>query len=280
MGLWYDETFAGRVRFGLKVRRTLFSERSAFQQVEVLETEAFGRVLALDGVFMTSEADDPWYHEMIVHPALTTAPSIRHVLVVGGGDGGTVREVLRHPEVERVVMVEIDRLVVEACRRHLPTVGTAWDDPRLEVRFADAVEFVGAAPEAAFDVVIVDGPDPVGPAKPLFEADFYRGCRRVLRPGGVFVAQTETPFHCRELFLDVVRRLEAVFGRATPYLGPVPLYASGYWSWTLAAPDLDPLALRPERVAAVQQDLQHYTPELHRAAFALPADLRRALDAR
>ena len=142
MGLWYEETFGDQVRLGLRAKETLFSGESAYQKVEVIDTVGFGRVLVIDGVFMTSEYDEFLYHEMLAHPALTTAPSIERVLVIGGGDGGTVREVLRHPDVKHCTMIEIDELVVEVSKRYLPGIGTAWDDPRLDLRFIDAIDYV------------------------------------------------------------------------------------------------------------------------------------------
>ena len=130
---WYYEQFENHTRLGMQVRRHLVSEQSEFQKIELFEAERYGRVLALDGVYQTSELEEYFYHEMLVHPAMTSAPNIRRALVIGGGDGGTAREVLKHPEVEQCVMVEIDARVVEACKAHLPTIGTAWDDPRLEL---------------------------------------------------------------------------------------------------------------------------------------------------
>ena len=159
---WYDEVFEGRIRLGLKVSQMLHSERSQFQQIDVFESEAMGRTLALDGVLQTSEVDERFYHEMLVHPALCTAPSIRRVLVIGGGDGGTAREVLRHEEVEYCRMVEIDQRVVELSRRYLPSIGTAWDDPRLDLVFGDGVAHVTADDVEPYDVIILDGSDPVG----------------------------------------------------------------------------------------------------------------------
>ena len=202
MGPWYDEVFADRVRFGLKIRRVLYSGQSDHQKIEVLDTEQFGRVLVLDGVFMTSEADEYFYHEMMVHPAMTTAPRIRRVLVIGGGDGGTIREVLRHPEVESAVLVEIDGQVVEVCREHLASIGTAWDDPRLEVIIRDGVAFAREAVLESFDVILLDGCDPVGPSEGLFNESFYRGCARLLRPDGVFALQSETPVLLEDVFLE------------------------------------------------------------------------------
>ena len=138
---WYYEQFENHTRFGMQVKRHLVSEQSEFQKIELFEAERYGRVLALDGVYQTSELEEYFYHEMLVHPAMTSAPNIRRALVIGGGDGGTAREILKHPEVEQCVMVEIDARVVEACKAHLPTIGTAWDDPRLSLRIGDGIAF-------------------------------------------------------------------------------------------------------------------------------------------
>jgi spermidine synthase len=275
---WYDEVFEDRIRFGLKVREHLYSARSPFQEIEIIDTEPFGRTLVLDGVFMTSEADEFYYHEMLVHPALNTAPRIARVLVIGGGDGGAVREVCRHPEVQRVVMVEIDRMVVEACREYLPAVGTAWNDPRLEIRFEDGVRYVREAAVEPFDVILVDGSDPAGPAEGLFDEAFYRGCERLLTSNGVLALQSESPVLFREVFAEIVSVLRRVFGRAHPYLGSVPLYAAGMWTWTYATRSIDPMDLVDERVERIESETRYYNREIHEAAFALPNNVKRLID--
>lgn len=274
---WIEEAFEDRTRFGLKVERRLHAVTTPFQTVEVVDTVAFGRVLVLDGVFQTSEADEHVYHEMLVHPALCTAPSVRRVLIVGGGDGGTAREVLRHPDVHTCVMVEIDREVVEASRRHLPSVGTAWDDPRLDLRFGDGIEFVRTTEEEPFDVVLLDGSDPVGPSEGLFDRSFYEGCRRVLRDGGVFAAQSESPFLTPDLFRDVVRTVGEVFGYAAPALATVPLYSAGPWSFTLASSRPVPAPLIEARAATVESGCRYWNRQTHAAAYALPTDTRTLL---
>lgn len=282
-GLWYREVFEDRTSLGLKVRRQLHAERSEFQYIEVLDTEYAGRVLVLDGVFMTSEKDEFFYHEMIVHPALVSAPRIERVLIIGGGDGGTAREVLRHPGVKKCVMVEIDERVVAACKDHLPSIGTAWDDPRLELRFEDGVKYVREEEVEPFDVVILDGSDPVGPAKGLFDASFYRGVRRVLAEDGVFALQSESPTVYEDLFFDIQKTLRGVFGSVHPYFGSVFLYGAGMWTWTLASQSGDPLTIHPERAAAIADGSRYYTEAIHRASFAQPAFVRdrlRAADAR
>jgi len=273
-GLWAVEDFRQQLRFSLRIARTIHSERSAYQQIDVVETLLFGRALLLDGIYMTSEGDEFFYHEMLVHPALVTHPRPRRVLVIGGGDGGTVREVLRHPEVETVRMVEIDPRVVEVSREHLPTIGTAWDDPRLELRFEDGVAYVQRAEDPPWDVVILDGSDPVGPAEGLFSRDFYLGVRRVLAPGGLFALQSESPVLFPDVFQAIQGTAAEVFGAAYPCFGHVPIYGASQWTWTLALTDgTDPREPRhPERAEALEANggTRYYTRAIHAASFVVP----------
>jgi spermidine synthase len=274
-GFWYDEIFEEGSRFGVKADKALFQGQSDFQQIDVLETEALGRVLAIDHLFMTSEKDEHFYHEMLVHPALVTAPSIKRVLVIGGGDGGTVREVLSYPEVKQVVMVEIDAKVIEVSKRHLAAIGTSWNDPRLEVIIGDGIDFAINAEVSPFDVVLLDGSDPVGPAKGLFTEGFYRGCARLLADGGVFALQSESPIWHQEVLVEIGRTLQRVFKRAYPYFGPVPSYPSGSWSWTYATFTVDPFAISQERAARQEGRCKYYNRDIHRGAFAIPNYLKR-----
>lgn len=277
MGHWYDETFDGHTRLGLRVEKTLFSGQSRFQKVEVIETVGFGRVLVIDNVFMTSEYDEFLYHEMLTQPALTTAPRIERVLVIGGGDGGTVREVLRHADVKQCVMIEIDQLVVETSKKYLPGIGTAWEDPRLEVRFINGIEYVKKSDDPAYDVILLDGTDPIGPGAILFDESFYRGCKRMLTDDGVMALQSESPLLMMDTFLETQRKLRKLFAEVHPYLGPVPLYGTGTWSWTWCSDTGEPLRPFPERQQAVAAASKAYNPELHQAAFALPNYIKRAL---
>jgi spermidine synthase len=273
---WYDEVYQDRERFGLRVTRKLYDRQSDVQRVEVLETVAMGNVLVIDGVFMTSHADEHFYHEMIAHPAMVTAPRARRVLIIGGGDGGTAKRVLAHRQVESVVMVEIDGCVVEASKEFLPELG-AWDDPRLDLRIGDGIAFVKEAEVAPFDVVILDGTDPVGPGEGLFNRDFYRGVKRVLAPGGVFALNSESPFLLRPIFMEIQAALRELFATVAPYFGPAPLYSAGGWSWTYASDRADPLAIDDARAAAVEPGCRYYNRDIHRAAFALPSDIAREL---
>ena len=277
MSFWFDEVFRNICRFGVNAKETLFSKRSEYQLVEVMDTDGFGRVLTLDGLFMTSERDEYLYHELIVHPVLTTAPAIGRVLVIGGGDGGTVREVLSYPEVQKVVMVEIDSMVVEVSKQFLASIGTAWDDPRLEVIIGDGLEFVKHGDTEPFDVILLDHSDPVGPAEGLFDETFYRDCKRRLSPTGVFCLQSESPLFQTETFMEIQTALGRCFERVHPYLGSVPIYASGAWSWTYASDRVDPLAIDEKRVSFQEQRCRKYNRDIHIGAFAIPNDIKKQM---
>ena len=278
MADWYEERFRDVLSVGLRLTGRVFEGRSPFQRVEIVDTALWGRALVLDGIFQTAEREEFLYHEMLVHPAMTTAPSVRRVLVIGGGDGGTVREVLRHREVEQVVMIEIDPMVVEACQRHLTSIGTAWDDPRLDLRIADGVRYVQETDEPPFDVVILDGTDPVGPGEGLFDEAFYRGVARVLSPQGVFAAQTESAILMPEVFSAIERVLGTVFTRVHPYFGCTPIYGAGHWTWTYATNGADPMAIDAARLGRIEDGCRYYNGEVHAAAFAQPQFIRQLLD--
>ena len=280
MALWFDEVYEDKIRFGLKIKRTLFSGRSPFQKVDVVETEALGCALLLDELWMTAEKIEKSYHEYIVHPTLTTAPSIERVLIIGGGDGGTAREVLRYPGVKSVQMVEIDGMVVQACKDHLPDPEAAWDDPRLEVIIGDGIKWVAEAAEKSYDVVIVDGSDPVGPAVGLFDRTFYANCARILKPEGVFVSQAESPTLLRDVHLEMLLALEESFQRVHPFYGTVSIYPGGAWGWVYASQSVDPLEILEERIAPIEAITEIYNRDIHRGAFAVPNHIRRGLEER
>jgi spermidine synthase len=275
---WIDEHLNG-VRYGLEA--TVIAEQSSpYQRVTIIDSLAYGKGLLLDGCWMTAERQERHYHEAIVHPALCGAASIERVLIVGGGDGGTARECLRHPGVQQLDLVEIDGLVVELCQQHLPSIGgSAWSDPRLRLTVGDGIAWVAAAAEASYDVVIVDGSDPAGPAEGLFNRSFFEHCRRILRPGGIFVTQSESPEAFRQVHIDIVRLLRQVFGHADPMYGWVPMYPSGWWSWTFAAVDA-PRYHRPDpvRAATVSAGCEIWSPRWQRGGFeAVPASIERQL---
>ena len=277
-GGWIDEELDG-VRYGL-AGRLITEEHSPFQRVTIIESDRYGRGLLLDGCWMTAERQERHYHEAIVHPALCGAASIERVLVIGGGDGGTARECLRHAGVRQLDLVEIDGTVVELSRRHLPSIGGgAWSDPRLALTIGDGIAWAAGAAAASYDVVIVDGSDPAGPAEGLFNRAFFEHCRRILRPGGVFATQSESPEAFRDVHLQMVRLLREVFGHADPLYGWVPMYPSGWWSWTFAATDGPRYRqIDPGRAAAVADGCEIWSPRWQRGGFeAMPAFIERAL---
>jgi spermidine synthase len=278
MSIWYDEIHRDSMRFGLKATQTLHSSRSDFQKIDIVDTEVFGRALLLDDLWMLSELDERAYHELLAHPALTTCPEPSRVLIIGGGDGGTAREVLRHPEVDEVTLVEIDPEVIAACKRHLPTLGAgAWDDPRLHVQCDDGAAFLAAAPPASYDVILIDGSDPVGPAAVLFSEEFLSSCASALSPGGVLALQAESPTLHRDVHLDTIARLRQTFEVVAPYYGVVSVYPGGAWSWIYASHGVRHDQPIEARVARLEDATEHYHRGTHHAAFVPPNHIRRAL---
>lgn len=278
MALWYDEVINDQVRFGLKLKRTLFMGENQYQTVSVVETEAMGRALLIDDLWMTSEIDEKGYHEMIAHPAMVSAPKIERVLIIGGGDGGTAREVLRYADVKHLDMVEIDGMVVEASKEYLPSIGgSAWTDPRFHLTIGDGIEWVNRTDLEPYDVIIVDGSDPVGPAEGLFNRSFYQACADRLTPDGVFVTQSESAILFLETHIEMVNLIKDVFGNAYPYYRGVFLYSAGPWSWTYASRSTRPENVIPERMAVIEEVAEIYNRDIHQGIFAVPNYIRRRL---
>ena len=274
---WADEEYQGIVRTGFRLKRRLFKGKSPFQSVEVVETSGHGKLLLIDGMTMVSERDEFVYHEMIAHVPLFLHPKPRRVLVIGGGDGGTVREVLRHRSVERCVLVEIDGLVVEACRKHIPSTAAKLSDKRCVVRIEDGVKFVRETSER-FDAVIVDSTEPFGPAKELFGTRFYEDVKRILTDDGIVVSQAGSPFYEIGTIRNLDRILRRVFPVVDAYLFTNLTYPGGLWAFTYASKGLRPVKdFRPARVKAARLPLRWYNAEVHAGAFALPGFVRKAL---
>ena len=249
----------------------LARETSPFQRIEVYRTATFGGVLVLDGLTQTTEADEFCYHEMLVHVPMLTVPEPKRVLVIGGGDGGTLRHVLMHPSVERAVMCEIDERVTELCRAYLPAVGgDAFDDPRADVLFDDGIAYMRAATEA-FDVIIVDSSDPVGPGEGLFTESFYRDAGAHLAPGGVIAVQSGSPFFQQGELHRAHAHMQAALPDVRVYLGAVPTYPGTLWSFTMGGAHLE---VDPSAAAARATErgliTKFWSPEWHAGAFALP----------
>jgi len=266
MELWYTEKQTPNVGLTCTVKETLFRCKTEYQEMAVLDTFQFGRMLVLDGMVQTTIADEFVYHEMIVHVPMCTHPSPKTVVVVGGGDGGTVREICKYPSVEKVILVEIDAQVVEASRRFLPEMSCCLDDPRVEIRIADGIEYIHSL-QSFCDLIIVDSTEPVGPAVGLFDTPFYQAVFRALKDDGILVAQTESPFFNADLIRSVFPRVKTVFPSTYFYLAAIPTYPSGLWSFTMGSKKYDP---REPEGTFIPQDTRYYWPGIHRSSFVLP----------
>ena len=274
MPLQYNEYYNEQTGLTIGLKKLLFSKQSEYQLVEVYETDTWGNLMTIDGMVMLSERDEFVYHEMISHVAMFTHPNPERVLIIGGGDGGTAREVLKHPSVKHVDMVEIDQTVVDASKLHFPGVGD-FDNPKLNVLYKDGIAFVKNV-KNPYDVIIIDGSDPVGPAEGLFEKDFYQFCFNALSDDGVLTAQTESPWveSYYPSMKKVFHALDDLFPISKMYLNFIPLYPAGMWSMACASKVVDPLddavSDRIDGFLDVLSSLKYYNGDVHRGAFALP----------
>lgn len=274
MELWYTEKQTPNVGITCKVKETLLRCQTDYQELAVLDTFQFGRILLLDGMVQATAADEFVYHEMIVHVPMCTHPAPQTVVVVGGGDGGTVREICKYPSVEKVVLVEIDARVVEAARRFFPEIACCLDDPRVEICYADGIEYIRSL-DSFCDLIIVDSTEPVGPAIGLFDTPFYQSVFKALKEDGILVAQTESPFFNAELIRNVFSKVKSVFPSSYFYLASVPTYPSGLWSFTMGSKKYDPQ--KPEGTF-IPQNTRYYWPGIHKSSLILPRFVQELLE--
>ncbi|MDX5372660.1 MAG: polyamine aminopropyltransferase [Pseudomonadaceae bacterium] len=278
----YRETLYEGYGQCLRMDRLLHEVQAAYGHLVIFENPRMGRVMALDGVVQTTEADEFIYHEMLAHVPILAHGAAKRVLIVGGGDGGTLREVRRHRDVESITLVEIDGALLELCREHLPNHSCgAFEDPRLSLVIGDGLHFVGGTRET-FDVIIVDSTDPQGPGQALFCADFYRACRRCLNEGGILVAQNGTPFLQLSQVQHSAGCLDELFADWHFYLAAVPTYIGGSMAFAWGASDPEYRKLSSEvllqRFAGSGIVTRYYNPEIHRGAFALPQYVLQAVN--
>jgi len=269
---WFEEAYHPHWRQRMVVERVLVHRHTGLQEVLVFENPTLGRVLVLDGIVQTSERDEFIYHEMMTHVPLMAHGAARDVLIIGGGDGGALEEVLKHRGVARVTMIEIDAGVVEIAREHLPGINRgAFDDPRADLLFADGVAFV-AETGRQFDVIILDTTDPTGPGEPLFTEAFYADCRARLRPGGIVVGQSGNPFSEPDRIRACCDRLGRVFADASFILTAVPAYLGGPFVFAWGCDDLAKRRLSADELAqrACPPGLRCYSAAVHAAAFVHP----------
>lgn len=276
---WFREPRSAKgCTLELKATSIVHSARSEYQAIVIFDTDDHGRVLTLDGLVMTTEADEYMYHEMLVHVPVFTHPEPRRVLVVGGGDGGSIREVLRHPGVEEAVIVEIDEMVIDAARRFMPYTASGLDDPRTTIVIGEGHAHIREN-AGGYDVIIIDSTDPTyGAGGLLFTTEFYRDCRRALRPGGLLSAETENPFYDPGWVQMAWRRLRRAFDDVRLYLGYVPVYPGAMWTYTVASTGPDPQGeFRAADASRLARSLRYYNPDVHAGAFALPNFVKEVL---
>lgn len=273
--VWFTER-TDTIAFSLRhTGDPLFRKKSDYQKVEVYDTYAYGKLLTLDGMVMTTDRDEYVYHEMITHVPLQAHKNAKRVLIIGGGDGGAAREALKYDNIEEVVLVEIDDVVVEAAKLHFPKLATSFDNPRLTLKIEDGIEYVKNCPDNSFDLVIVDSTDPIGPGEGLFTEKFYREVHRIMADGGIQITQSESPRYNEKVFKEIYACYKGIFGAENVfcYLAHIPTYPTGMWTFSFSVKgDGHPLNFDPEaaRQFSKSQGTRYYNEEIHKAAFALP----------
>ncbi len=272
MELWYTEEQTDNVRLSLKVKNHLFSDQSDFQKVDVFDTYEYGKLMTLDGLVMVTEKDEFIYHDMIVHTAMAVNPEIKNVLVIGGGDGGTVRELMRYNHIIKADMVEIDKMVCDVAKDFFPTISTDLNNPRVNLLYEDGVAFMKGK-ENVYDLIIIDSTDPVGPGEGLFTTEFYTDCFNALTENGILVNQNESPVY-EQFAREAIRanaKLKKIFPVVEVYSASIPTYPSGFWLFGFASKKYHPINdLKAEAWNNFGIKTKYYNTELHKGAFALP----------
>lgn len=276
MELWYTEKHTDNAHFSIKIEEQLYSGQSEFQRIDVFKTAEFGRILTLDGILMLTEKDEFVYHEMMTHIPMAVNPNIKKVLVIGAGDGGTIREITRYKTVQQIDMVEIDREVVEVSKKFLPFVASAFDDNRLKVYYEDGLKFVRDI-KNEYDLIIVDSTDPFGPGEGLFTKEFYGNCYKALTDDGILVNQQESTFYAS--YINAVKRshqrIKAFFPISKVYQAHIPTYPSGHWLFGYASKKYDPITdFDADLWDSLKIKTKYYNTELHIGCFALPNNVK------
>ena len=280
MELWFTENHTKDVRFSIKVDKQLVSTKSRYQQIDIFETKEFGRFLALDGFIMLTEKDEFIYHEMIVHVPMAVNPDIKNVLVIGAGDGGTIRELTRYTTIENVDMVEIDEKVVEICRDYLPQTACSLEDKRVNIYYEDGLKFVRTK-ENEYDLIIVDSTDPFGPGEGLFTKEFYGNCFKALKEDGILINQHESPYYeeDRKSMQRAHKNIKAVFPISSVYQFHMPTYPSGHWLFDFASKKYDPVRdLKAEQWNSLGLKTKYYNTDLHSGSFCIPNYVKELLE--
>ena len=269
MDLWFSELHTPYVKFSIQIDKQLHSEQTEFQRIDIFESKEFGRMMVLDGYVMLTEKDEFIYHEMIVHVPMAVHPNPKRVLIIGGGDGGTARELLRYKNVESVDLVEIDERVVDISRKYLPQTACSFDDERLHCYFEDGLKFIRHC-NNEYDLIIVDSTDPFGPGEGLFTKEFYGNCYKALKEDGIMVNQHESPFYDEDAFAmqRAHQRIVKSFPISRVYQAHIPTYPSGHWLFGFASKKYHPvLDFDAKRWNALGLKTRYYNANLHNASI-------------
>ncbi len=269
--MYFSERQSKGTEFKVRIKKVLFRKKSKFQKIEIFETEDWGKVLVLDGLFMVTERDEFFYHESLVHPLLSSLREPSEVLIIGGGDGGTLREVLKHP-VKRVIQVEIDKDVVDACKRIFSWARKVYSDKRVSLIFEDAGKFVKNS-NGKFDAIILDTSDPVGPAEVCYKKEFYRNLNKLLKNKGGISIQAESPIHHTNIIRNLYKVLKQEFKSVFPYFSPMPTYPGGYWLYFFVFKNKRK-KISPLRIPS---ETKYYNKEIHHSGFAIPEFMKNLL---
>lgn len=272
MEFWFTEKHTEDVKFSIRVDKQLYSSQSDFQRIDIFESPEFGRFLTLDGYMMLTEKDEFIYHEMIVHVPMAVHPNVKNVLVIGGGDGGTVRELTRYQTIENIDLVEIDEEVVKACIDYLPQTACGFNDKRVHTVYEDGLRYIRKYVDH-YDLILVDSTDPFGPGEGLFTKEFYGNCYKALKEDGIMVNQHESPFYKSDAYAmqRAHKRIVESFPISKVYQAHIPTYPSGHWLFGFASKKYHPLSdQRIEEWKALGLKTRYYNEQLHKGAFALP----------
>ncbi len=280
MELWYTEEHSPNVRFSIKVNKHIYSAQSEYQRIDVMEAEEFGRFFTLDSLMMLTEKDEFIYHEMITHVPMAVNPNIKNVLVIGGGDGGTVRELTRYKQIENIELVEIDKLVVDVCKEYFKFTASCLKDKRVNIYYEDGLKYIRNK-NNEYDLIIVDSTDPFSPGEGLFTKEFYGCCYRALNENGILVNQHESPYY--KIYSDSLQsahaRLKAFFPITMLYQAHIPTYPSGYWLFGFSSKGLNPIKdFDAKRWNNLLIETKYYNTNLHVGCFQLPTYVNKLLE--
>lgn len=275
MDIWVEERHREYLSTRFRCKSILFSHKSKYQYIDVVETIGHGRMLLNDGMVMFSERDEFIYHEMMAHVPLCSHLNPQSVLIIGGGDGGVAREIFRHKNIKRCTLVEIDKMVVDVSQQYFPKIACSFKNPKLELKIQDGVEFVKNT-DQKFDIILVDSTDPFGPAKKLFSKEFYQNVFNLLSEDGILVVQAESVFYEPLAQKFILQSLQSIFPLTFLYNYSNMVYPSGLWSFAFASKKYHPLKdFKSEKLKGIQKDLSYYNKDIHTAAFAQPEFIKK-----